>query len=154
MIFSIIGVAGIVAFYATIRMLGAIGIVITFISIFCFVYFKVLRTARKRYKCVKKLKKFCKKNSLSLELHRGFFKGLKRNSTGFDFTVATPSGIWCARFFTCRKRNSHVTFEDNSSITITENIIKNRIFENFGLVKTKNSLRKVRKLFFLVLKLI
>ncbi|MBO7310840.1 MAG: hypothetical protein J6U86_05545 [Clostridia bacterium] len=139
MIFSIIGVAGIVAFYATIRMLGAIGIVITFILIFCFIYFKVLRTARKRYKFIKKLKKFCKKNNLTLKIHRGFFKGLRRNKTGFDFTVTTPSVIWCARFFTCRKRNSHVTFEDNSSITITENIIKNRIFENFGLVKTKNS---------------
>ena len=47
--------------------------------------------------------------------------------------------MWCARFFTCHKKNCHITFEDSNSITLTKNIIKNRIFENFGLVKTKNS---------------
>ena len=137
-LFVLLAVAFCIALYSLLYMLRALGVTIAVAAILCFVYFKLLRTARKRAKFMRRLKKICRKNGFVLTVKRGFFKGLKRNNSGFDLTVKTNEGLWCVRFFTCKTRNSHLIFENEKSITLRTNIIKNRIKAVYGLSEERN----------------
>ena len=137
-LFVLLAVAFCIALYSLLYMLRALGVAIAAIGVFCFVYFKLLRTARKRAKFMRKLKKACRKNGFTMTVERGFFKGLKKNTTGYDLTVKTNSGIWCVRFFASRTRNTHLIFEDEKTLTVRTNIIKNRIKMAYGLTDERN----------------
>ena len=137
-LFVLLAVAFCIALYSLLYMLRALGVAIAAIGVFCFVYFKLLRTARKRLRFLKKLKKLCRKNGFTMTVERGFFKGLKKNTTGYDLTVKTNSGIWCVRFFTCKTRNLHLIFENARTLTLRTNIIKNKIKAVYGLSDERN----------------
>ena len=101
-----------------IKLLGSIGILCVFFSIFMLVYFVLARKIRKRAKIILKLKKKCRQLGYALELKRGFFKGLKFNKEGIDFVVHTPTKKWAVRFMTPKKRKCHITFLDKNTIEI------------------------------------
>lgn len=137
-LFIFLGIVFGMGIFAVVYMLGAIGIVITVVAILCIVWFGVLRVPRKRRKFLKNLKKACKKNGYILEFKRGFWAGLKNDTSGYDFTVKTKNTLWCARFFTCRRKASHLIFEDDHTITVRTNIVKNNIKLIYGLINTKD----------------
>lgn len=104
--------------YAVIYMLGATGILISVLTVAAMIYFLALRTYRKRLKFLRKLKKQCKKYKYRLKFKRSFFKGLKYNEKGLDFTVETGKKLWCVRFLAVRQYESSMIFHSNNAIDI------------------------------------
>lgn len=138
MLFTLLAIGLGMGLFAILYMLRALGVVIAAVAVLCIVLFGVLRVPRKRRKFIKKLKKVCRKNGYRLEFKRGFFDGMKKNDVGYDFIVKAKNTVWCARFFTCRKRATHLIFEDAHTVTIRTNIVKNKIKAVYGLADVRN----------------
>lgn len=127
-------------------LLGTIGIFLAVCAISAFVWWKFFRVFRKRVKFILKLKKTCKNLGYKIKFHRGFFKGLRFNKTGIDFTVDTGKKLWTVRFLPCRKYNMDLIFEDEKTIVMKTNPLRlkgslmntddpraNRVMGVFGL---------------------
>ena len=112
-------------------LLGPVGIVFVFASILMLIYFVLARKIRKRAKFILKLQKTCRKLGYTMELKRGFLKGLKFNKEGIDLVIHTPTKKWFVRFMTTKKRNSHVTFINKDVIEIKK--IKGRVKLRSGM---------------------
>lgn len=115
-------------------LLGSIGIMLICIFAVLFVYFVPCRRLRKRLRFVLRLKRLCRKNGYVLTFERGFFKGLKINKEGFDFTVDTGTLFWAVRFYTPRKYLSHLTFIDRNTVEVKTNITKSHFKYIVGLL--------------------
>lgn len=111
------------AFWLTV-MLGAIGTVIAVIVLVSFIWWKFFRVFRKRVKFLFKLKRTCKSLGFKIKFYRGFFKGLRFNKDGVDFTVDTGKKLWTVRFLPCKKYNTDLIFEDEKTIIMKINPIR------------------------------
>ncbi len=134
-----LGILWILGIYIFVNMLGAIGIMLAIISVILFVYFKLCRKLRKRLKFIIRLKKQCRRLGYTVSFCRGFFKGLRLNFEGFDFTVDTGKKLWCVRFFTPKKYLSHVIFLSEDRIRIKKNITKSHFKFIWGFNSPKIS---------------
>jgi len=108
-------------------MMGHIGILLFFIGVAVFVWLVLLRVPRKRLKFVARLKRSCKKWGFTFHKERGFFKGLKWNKQGYDFTVDTGKRLWHVRYYTSVKYLTHVIFIDKNTVDVKQNITKSRL---------------------------
>lgn len=131
--FSLLAVTWVLGIYILISILGAIGVMLISVAALLFVYFKLCRKLRKRARFIFRLKRRCKQMGYKLKFHRGFFKGLRFNKDGFDFTVNTGKKIWSVSFFTPKKYLSHLTFVDSRTVDIKTNIIQSRLKFILGL---------------------
>ena len=104
--------------YGVIYMLGATGIFISIIAVILVIYLVVFRTLRKRLKFLRRLKKHCKKYKYQLNFKKSFFKSLKNNNAGLDFTLETGKKLWCVRFLAVRHYDSSMMFLNNGKIQI------------------------------------
>ncbi len=130
LLFGIIFIMGI--FMLTV-MMGHIGILLFLIAVAVLIYILPLRVFRKRVKLTHRLKKACKKWGFTISRERGFFKGLKWNKQGYDFTVDTGKRLWHVRYYTSWKYLTHVIFVDNETIDVKYNITKSRLKYVLGL---------------------
>jgi len=105
-------------------MLGAVGTVLAVSALLIFIWWKFFRVFRKRVKFLFKLKKTCKSLGYKIKFYRGFFKGLRFNKSGVDFTVNTGKKIWTVRFLPCKKYNMDLLFEDEKTIVMKTNPIR------------------------------
>lgn len=105
-------------------LLGTIGIFLSVCAISAFVWWKFFRVFRKRVKFILKLKKTCKNLGYKIKFHRGFFKGLRFNKTGIDFTVDTGKKLWTVRFLPCRIYNMDLIFEDEKTVIMKKNPVR------------------------------
>lgn len=110
--------------YILVGMLGAIGVAASILSVVLFVYLKLCRKMRKRAKFLRRMRRYCKQMGYAVKFHRGFFKGLKLNGQGIDFTVDTGKKLWGVRFFTPKKHLCHVIFMSKDKVGIKTNITK------------------------------
>ena len=133
-LFTMILVAGYI--WLTI-MLGAIGIMLVFVSAVAFVYLVPCRSLRKRIKFISRLKKKCKKLGYKLEFKRGLFKGLMFNKEGLDFTVDTRKKQWRVRFMTPKRHLCHIIFVDKNTLDIKTNLTTSRFKFVLGLNNAK-----------------
>ena len=123
--------------YILVGMLGTIGVALVLIAIASFVYFKLCKKIRKRFKFLRRLKKYCKRMGYNLKFYRGFFAALKLNGQGIDLTVDTGKKLWTVRFFTPKKYLSHIIFESKEKIGIKTNITKSQLKFVLGFNKPK-----------------
>ena len=86
---------------------------------------------------MRKLKRVCRKKCLHIKKERGFFKGLRNNTEGFDLIVSSRSTSYYIRFFAAHRRLSHLTFYDESTVKITTNIYPSRFKAVLGLNKPR-----------------
>jgi hypothetical protein len=135
-LYSVVFVVGI---WALTTMLGKIGIALSVLAVLAFVYFYLLRVVRKRIKFIIKLKRKCKALGFKIKFVRGFWKGMRRNTEGIDFTVDTGKKCFCVRYFTTFKFLSHITFIDKETISITKNITKSHFKFILGFNKSKTA---------------
>ena len=114
-----------------IKLFGAVGTLFVIVSVVMIIYFVLARKIRKRAKFILRLQKKCRRLGYTMELKRGFLKGLKFNKEGIDLVVHTPTKKWFVRFMTTKKRNSHVTFLNKDTIEIKK--IKGRVKLRSGM---------------------
>ena len=114
-----------------IKLLGATGTLFVVVSAVLIVYFVLARKIRKRAKFILRLQKKCRQLGYTMELKRGFLKGLKLNKEGIDLVIHTPTKKWFVRFMTTKRRNSHVTFLNKDTIEIKK--IKGRVKLRSGM---------------------
>ena len=92
------------------------------------------RTARKRIKFLRKLKKFCKRNGYTLSFHRRFLEAFFWDKTcGTDFTLKTQTHTYHVKFATAGKRNSDMIFMSRSEILYRKLRLNNKITVAFNL---------------------
>ena len=123
--------------FALVSMLGNIGIMLSVLVVLFLVYFFLLRVVRKRLKFLLKLRRKCKSLGFKVKFLRGFFKGMRKNSEGFDFTVDTGKKCFCVRYFTTARFFTHIVFLDKDTIQIKRNITRSRLKYVLGLNNTK-----------------
>ena len=117
--------------------LKEIGVIIVAVTGLLLLYFIPLRPLRKRLTFMRKLKRLCREQKLIFEKKRGIIRGLKLNTKGFDFTVSSQHVIYCVRFYTPRRRASHIIICDKNTIAVRTNIHKNRFKLALGINKTR-----------------
>ncbi len=124
---SFFGIIIVVGLAALIIMLGHIGLALAVLTVIALIYFVGLRVVRKRLRFIFKLKRRCKALGFKVNFLRGFWKGLRRNTEGFDLTVDTGKKCYCVRYFTSAKFLTHVVFVDEETIAIKRNITRSRL---------------------------
>ncbi len=144
LLFSLCGIIIVIGVWALVTMLGYIGIMLSIIAVTVFIYVVVLRVPRKRLAFIRKLKRRCKSLGFKVNFVRGFWKGLRRNDEGFDFTVDTGKKCFCVRYFTSVKFLSHLTFIDSETICIKKNITRSHMKMVLGFNDPKSNYIKYR----------
>ena len=109
---------------AVVTMLGTIGIVLAAVAAAALVYRIGFRVTRKRRSFLRRLRRCCRKNKYKLKVHRGYFKAIKFNTEGIDFTVDTGRELWSVRFLTYRKYNIDMIFENAQTLIIKTNPVR------------------------------
>ncbi len=120
-------------------MMGHIGILLFFVGVAVFIWIVILRVPRKRLKFISRLKRSCKKWGFTYHKERGFFKGLKWNKQGYDFTVDTGKRLWHVRYYTSVKYLTHVVFVDKNTVDVKRNITKSRLKYVLGFNNPKTT---------------
>lgn len=127
----------IVGIVLLISMMGYLGIFLAMIACIVLIYLIPMRKLRKRIRFLFRLRRTCRKYGFKLEFKRNFFKAMRFNKQGLDFTVDTGKKIWCVRFFTTPKYLSHITFVDKKTVDIKTGIVKSRLKFVLGTNRTK-----------------
>jgi len=115
------------------KLLGSLGTLIVIIAALLFVYLKLLKNIRIRLKFISKLRRACKKNGFLLVFSRGFWRSMRFNTEGCDFIVETPHVLYCVRFFTVKKQNTHVTLKDKRTVEIKGGIRESKMRMLYGM---------------------
>ena len=115
---------------------GEVFAVVVYTPICIFIIFRLVRPQRKRRAFMRKLKKLAKKEGYKLSVKRGFWSSFAWSPTEESFILDTPKYSYHIHFFTARKYNSEIRFEEKNRFLFIKRPIKN-VFSLMFDFKTK-----------------
>lgn len=120
--FSVIGICSVVIFMYG----GALASALVALTFTCLLVNKYTKVGRRRLGFLRKFKRFCKKNSYTIEKKRPFFASLKWNdSKEVDIVLHTGEKTYYIKYVTPKKPLSSVTFLSKREIRYTVHARKN-----------------------------
>ena len=115
---------------------GEVFAVVVYTPICAFIIFRLVRPQRKRSSFMRKLKKLAKSEGYKLTVKRGFWSSFVWSPAEESFILDTPKYSYHIHFFTARKYNSEIMFEEKNRFLYIKRPIKN-VFSLMFDFKTK-----------------
>ena len=102
-----------------------------------------VRVGIKRYRFVRRLKRFCRSRGFSLKFERNFFASFFYSKSKYDFAVVAGKKTWFCKYLTSPTRDRLVEFDSPERITLFKGLTQSRIKMAYGI----NSPRRKEKEF-------
>ena len=104
---------------------GEVFAVVVYTPICVFLIFRLVRPQRKRRAFMRKLRKVAKVKGYRLTVKRGFWSSFVWSPTEESFILDTPKYSYHIHFFTARRYNSEIMFEEKNRFLFIKRPIKN-----------------------------